>query len=106
MVVPAKEDFVRTVARAPAPGEVVVLVVDGVAVAVADLGDELAAFDETCTHRECPLSEGSIADGTVTCPCHKSRFDLRTGDPVNGPATLPIRIRAVRVEDGYLAVER
>jgi len=98
--------FARTQVLAPAPGEVIVVEVDRVSVAVANLDDGLAAFDETCTHRECPLSEGSIVSGTVTCPCHKSQFDLRSGEVQNGPATSPIRIRAVRVEDGYLAIER
>lgn len=99
-------EFVVMSVAAPVGHEVVVVTIDGVSVAVADLGAGLVAFDETCTHRECPLSEGSFLDATVTCPCHKSRFDLRTGQPINGPATEPIRIRAVRVEGGNLAIER
>ena len=98
--------FVVTNVAAPATGEVIVVDVDRVSVAVTDLAGELVAFDETCTHRECPLSEGTIEGITVTCPCHKSRFDLRTGLPVNGPATRPIRIRTVRLDGGNLMVER
>ena len=106
MTVLPESDFILTGVAAPVPGEVAVVEVDRVSVAVAHVGDTLVAFDETCTHRECPLSEGSILDGTVTCPCHKSRFDLQTGEPINGPATQPIRIRAVHVEDGNIVIER
>lgn len=106
MTVTPGTGFELTRVEAPTAGEVVVVDVDHVNVAVVDPGDGLVAFDETCTHRECPLSEGSIVDGAVICPCHKSRFDLRTGQPLNGPAIRPIRIRAVRIEGGYLAIER
>ncbi len=90
----------------PALGEVVVVIIDGVDVAIANTGGVIRAFDDACTHRECPLSEGTIDAISVTCPCHKSRFDLETGAPLNGPATVPIRIRSVRPVGDRLLVER
>lgn len=89
----------------PDAGTVVVAVIDGVPVAIADVDGTIHAFDDTCTHRECPLSEGQIDGDTVVCPCHKSRFDLRSGRPLNGPATLPLRIRATRVDGDRVDVE-
>jgi len=106
VTVTERDGFARTSVAAPTAGRIIYVDIDRVGVAVADLGGELAAFDDTCTHRECPLSEGTIVDASVICPCHKSRFDLRTGQPLNGPATQPIRIRVVRVEDGHLVIER
>lgn len=82
------------------------MAVDGVDVAVIELGADLVAFDDTCTHRACPLSEGVFDAISVTCPCHKSRFDLVTGQPLNGPATEPIRIRQVRFDGDELLIER
>jgi nitrite reductase/ring-hydroxylating ferredoxin subunit len=102
---PAAEQHFEAVA-APAPGQVLVATIDGVEVAIANTDGLFRAFDDTCSHRECPLSEGAIDESSVTCPCHKSRFDLTTGVPMNGPATLPIRIRAVRQEGEQLLVER
>lgn len=98
--------FLAVDGRPGAPGNVIVADIDGVSVAIADVDGELLAFDDTCTHRACPLSEGVLDGPTITCPCHKSRFDLRSGRPLNGPATLPIRIRAVRTVSGQLHVER
>lgn len=83
----------------------IVVDVNGVPVAIADVGGVIHAFDDTCTHRECPLSEGEIDATGVTCPCHRSRFDLRTGEPLNGPARAPIRIRTVRANGDGLLVE-
>lgn len=90
----------------PKVGEPVVVVVDGIDVAVAEVAGMLVAFDDTCTHRACPLSEGTFDDLSVTCPCHKSRFDLATGRPLNGPATEAIRIRRVALEGEHLLIER
>ena len=55
----------------------------------ASIGGRLRAFDDACTHRGCSLAEGSLAGPTVTCRCHKGRFDLRTGDTVEGPIRSP-----------------
>jgi len=90
----------------PLADEPLVVNVDGVEVAVAEVAGTLVAFDDTCTHRACPLSEGVFDDHSVTCPCHKSRFDLRTGEPLNGPATEPIRIRRVALDGHDLLIER
>lgn len=90
---------------APGDGEMVMVMVDGIEVAVANVGGVLHAFDDTCTHRQCPLSDGELDGRTVICPCHKSRFDLQTGAPLNGPATDPIRIRTVRREGNDLLIE-
>jgi nitrite reductase (NADH) small subunit len=38
------------------------------------------ALDDTCPHRGGPLSDGILADCTVTCPLHERRFDLATGE--------------------------
>ena len=92
--------------RMPAPGEVLVVVIDGIDVAVTNIGGTVHAFDDTCTHRSCPLSEGAIDCSGVTCPCHKSRFDLLSGMPLNGPATEPVRIRLVTVEGDRVLIAR
>jgi 3-phenylpropionate/trans-cinnamate dioxygenase ferredoxin component len=73
-------------------------------VAVARAGGRLFAFDDTCTHEECPLSEGILTDTEVECPCHGSIFDMRTGEALTGPALESLRTYRVGVEDGRIQV--
>jgi 3-phenylpropionate/trans-cinnamate dioxygenase ferredoxin subunit len=60
---------------------------------------------------ECPHDLGSLADGelgsdedTVICPGDGSEFDLRTGEPLEGPAVDPVPLYAVRVRDGWIEI--
>jgi 3-phenylpropionate/trans-cinnamate dioxygenase ferredoxin subunit len=74
-------------------------------IAVARLADgSFAAFDDECTHEECPLSEGELESDRVVCYCHSSEFDVRTGAVLRGPATEPIQVYETRVADGELQV--
>lgn len=73
-------------------------------VAIANVDGTLHAFDDLCTHQQCSLAEGELEDTTVECPCHGSRFDIRTGGAVNGPATDPVDVFEVREQEGDLQV--
>lgn len=75
-------------------------------VAVARVDDDVFAFADACTHASCSLAEGELtgAEDAVTCPCHGSVFDLRSGEPLDGPATDPVAIHAARVRDGWIEV--
>ena len=42
---------------------------------------------------------------TVECPRHGSRFDLRSGKPVNLPAYVPVDTFPVSVADGVIKIE-
>jgi len=48
--------------------------------------------------------EGEVYDHTVECWLHGSCFDLRTGDPTGPPATKPVPVYPVKVEDGDVYV--
>ncbi|MGH2630787.1 MAG: Rieske (2Fe-2S) protein [Actinomycetota bacterium] len=74
-------------------------------VGVARVGGELLAFSDVCTHRQCSLTSLGEIDGTVIqCGCHGSRFDMRTGEVLAGPAVDPIAVFQARDESGNLQV--
>ena len=88
-----------------AAGEMRVFDVGGIKVNVASVGRQLHAFDDTCTHKECSLAQGTLDGTTVTCPCHGSQFDVTSGKVLRGPAQQPVRSRLVQVEGEDLLVE-
>jgi nitrite reductase/ring-hydroxylating ferredoxin subunit/uncharacterized membrane protein len=55
-------------------------------IVVAQTEEGYVAFDDRCTHRGGPLSDGVLICGTVQCPWHGSQFDVRTGEVKCGPA--------------------
>ena len=54
------------------------------------------AFSAICTHEGCIVS--SVSNGTINCPCHGSKFSIKDGAVVNGPATTPLAAIAIKVE--------
>jgi len=66
-------------------------------VVVARTEQGYIAFDDRCTHKGGPLSDGVLACGTVACPWHGSQFDAASGTVKAGPAEQPIR--TYRVEE-------
>jgi nitrite reductase/ring-hydroxylating ferredoxin subunit len=79
--------------------------VSGHRIAIARVEGAFYAFGDTCTQQGCSLAEGALVDTTVTCPCHGSQFDVKTGEVLRGPAREPVRSYPVQVEDGVLRAE-
>ena len=57
---------------------------------------DFKAFSAICTHQNCLVAE--VADGTIHCPCHGSRFRITDGSVVQGPATRPLPEERITVE--------
>jgi nitrite reductase/ring-hydroxylating ferredoxin subunit len=54
--------------------------------AVGNRDGRYFAVSRRCRHQLADLSEGSIdAEGCLVCPWHQSRYDVRTGEMVEGP---------------------
>lgn len=63
------------------------------------------ALDDLCTHGNASLCEGLIEEDTVECPLHMARFCLKTGNPLSPPASRPVAVHKVIVEDATVFVE-
>ncbi len=99
------EEFVDVLSIDDLPhGKPVVVEVGRVPVMLLRQGEEIYAVENWCPHAGGPLSEGELEGNEVVCPWHRSRFCLRDGAPLDGPASAPLRTFEVREQNGRIAV--
>jgi 3-phenylpropionate/trans-cinnamate dioxygenase ferredoxin subunit len=55
---------------------------------VANVNGNYYAIGNRCTHASADLSRGSLEGNVVTCPKHKSKFDVTTGKVISRPKML------------------
>jgi len=60
-------------------------------------------FSAVCTHVGCLCNQ--VADGTIDCPCHGSKFAITTGAVVAGPAPSPLPAAPITVTDGKILLQ-
>ena len=89
-----------------APGTARRVEIDGVAVAVVRIADDVYAIGDVCSHADVSLSGGEVwcDEREIECPKHGSTFDLITGQPVTLPATQPVPVYDASVVDGNIVV--
>ncbi len=61
-----------------------------------------AAFSAICTHQGCTVNK--VANGTIECPCHGSKFAIADGSVVHGPASRPLARRQITVSGDAIAL--
>lgn len=63
---------------------------------------EFHAFDRTCTHQMCPVTD--IRNGQIHCDCHQSFYSMTTGDNESGPAPSPLTELEITVENDTISL--
>ncbi|MBK1647344.1 Rieske (2Fe-2S) protein [Rhabdochromatium marinum] len=81
------------------PGEFLKVAADGRAFVIAQVGEDVYAVEDLCSHEDYPLSYGCLDGERIKCSLHGSRFSLKTGAPEDEPADQPIATFAVAIED-------
>ncbi|HEX8036039.1 MAG TPA: Rieske (2Fe-2S) protein [Ktedonobacterales bacterium] len=87
------------------------VLVANVPVVIMRVGDCYAAIAATCSHAGGPLDEGELQEdgrhgAVVQCPWHGSRFRMRDGNVLTGPATVAQPRYDVRVRNGQIELKR
>ena len=59
-------------------------------VLLVNVNGEFFCIDDTCSHEDASLYLGCLNDDLVKCPMHGSRFNVRTGQPMEEPADEPV----------------
>src|SRR3954468_6004062 len=77
----------------------------GYAVCLVRHQGEISALSDICTHQHFSMSLGDLLeDGTLQCAWHGARYDCRTGEVRQVPATAPLPVFQVRVEGETILV--
>src|SRR5205807_5643212 len=80
--------------------------VAGIPVILLRQKESFFAISATCPHAGGPLDEGTLSGDRVECPWHGSRFCIREGRVLTGPATVNAPRYEVRVRNGQVEVKR
>ena len=99
-------DFIDVAAADEVPDrDVVGRLVGEREIALYRLGDEVLATDARCTHGDASLCGGFVEpDGSIECPLHQGRFDIRSGRALCEPLTEDLTVHEVQVADGRVWV--
>jgi apoptosis-inducing factor 3 len=62
-------------------------------------------LDNLCPHKAAALCEGKLQQDTISCPWHKARFDIRTGQGLSPLAAGGVRSYQLSEVDGQLMVD-
>lgn len=75
--------------------------------ALVRIGDQVFAIADECSHGKVRLSEGDVEPGrcAIECYLHGSCFDLRTGRPLNLPASEPVPVYPTVIDGERVLVD-
>ncbi len=84
-------EFIKVCATSDVvPGTMKHFTVDGYEVLVANIDGNFFAIDNVCPHMGGDLSMGTLKGSIVTCPRHKSQFDVKDGKCVRWAQMGPV----------------
>jgi 3-phenylpropionate/trans-cinnamate dioxygenase ferredoxin subunit len=73
-------------------GTIKKVMVHGHGILLARVKGHYFAVDTICPHLEGDLSQGTLQETTLTCPMHKSQFDVRDGHVIRWTDQTGIRL--------------
>lgn len=86
-------------------GEVIEVEAGAEQIALYRVEGELFATHNICTHAFACLHEGYLDGHMIECPLHQGIFDIRNGDPLDGPVDEPLKTYPVKVEGDDILIE-
>lgn len=85
--VPMKKTFLLTTNEIPNGSMKEIKINDGKdSVLLVHMGNSYTCLGSKCPHYSAPLINGVLTKTHVTCPWHDAKFDIKTGECLNGPS--------------------
>ena len=95
-------EFVKVLEAAElSNNQMVMVVVGGKEVLLANVDGSYHAIANKCTHLGGSLAKGVLEGSIVTCPRHGAQFDVKTGEAV-GEAKIAFMKMGVKNEERYV----
>jgi nitrite reductase/ring-hydroxylating ferredoxin subunit len=88
------------------PGAMTWVALDRERVLIANVDGRFYALQDSCGHRQAPLSKGRLEGHVIECPLHFARFDVRTGKLLSGPTAADVPTYQVLVDGDTVYVKR
>ena len=88
------------------PGAMTWVALDRERVLIANVDGCFYALQDSCGHRQAPLSKGTLEGHVIECPLHFARFDVRTGKLLSGPTAEDVPTYQVLVDGDTVYVKR
>ena len=86
------------------PGTAMTVVVNGIDIALYNVGGKIYATDNTCVHQGGPLGEGILEGEVISCPWHMWEYNVCTGEKVGTSAiklsTYPVEVEGTDIKVG------
>ncbi len=83
----------------------VAIELEGRAVALVRTESGIHAVSNTCTHAEASLADGFVMENWIECPLHQARYDLTTGELLDGPFCPELPVFPIEERDGQFFVK-
>jgi nitrite reductase/ring-hydroxylating ferredoxin subunit len=107
MVSILSEDFVKVAdIKDIQPSSMKEIQINGEAICAVNLDGKYYAIGNVCTHEGGPLADGTLEGYEVECPWHGSKFDIRTGEVTNPPASEPEPTFEVKVDGNNILIKK
>jgi ferredoxin-NADP reductase/nitrite reductase/ring-hydroxylating ferredoxin subunit len=107
MIILSEEDFVKVSETMDIPpSHMIEIQVDGENICLVNVEGKFYAIGSICTHEGGPLADGTLEGYEIECPWHGSKFDVRTGEVKNPPASEPEPRYEVKVDGTNLLIKK
>ena len=90
-------------AELPAGGMIAVSF-GGRELAIYDIGGQVYATDNLCTHAFAQLTDGTLEGEVVECPLHGGRFEVKTGKGLGPPIPCDLQTYPARIVDKEIQI--
>ena len=80
--------------------------VNGESICIVNVDGKYYAIGNICTHEGGPLADGILEGYEIECPWHASKFDVRTGEVKESPASEPEPVYQIKVDGNKILIKK